>query len=89
MDPRQGNELRQDSVEEYKQPVDEPKWIWGVTCASHAHIGVTKLRISIQDVHLIFQIIAFSSDQMTSESVNKLKEIHDDIEERENLYQVC
>ena len=60
-------------------------WVWGVTSESYAHIGITKLRISIQDVHLLFQIVTFASDQITSESVNKLKEIHDDIEERENV----
>lgn len=64
---------------------NQMKWIWGVTCQQHAAIGATKLRISIQDVHLLFQIVAFSSDLITSESVCKLKEIHDDIEEREQF----
>ena len=44
------------------------------------------MRISIQDVHLLFQIVAFSSDMITAESVSKLKEIHDNIEEREVMH---
>jgi hypothetical protein len=66
--------------------VRERKYIWGVTSASHAAIiGITKLRISIQDIHLLFQIVANAADSITDEYVIKLKEIHDNIEERENL----
>lgn len=52
-------------------------------CLQDAFITDTILRISIQDVHLLYKLIAFSSDLIASESINKLKEIHEDIEERE------
>lgn len=61
------------------------KWVWGVECKQDAIISTTKLRISIQDVHLLYRIVAYSGDMITNESVNKLKEIHDNIEERENI----
>lgn len=62
-------------------------YIWGVSSETKAFIGHLKIRLSIKDVHLLFQIVAYAGDSITNESVSKLKEIHDNIEERENIQQ--
>ena len=70
----------------HSQPQAKAKdYIWGVSSETKAFIGRLKIRLSIKDVHLLFQIVAYAGDSITNESVNKLKEIHDNIEERENM----
>lgn len=44
-------------------------------------IGKVKLKLSITDLHLFFQIAAFQSETIAQETVKKLKFIQQDLEE--------
>ena len=52
-------------------------WKWGVNMFSSSYIGNTKVKISIQDVHLIFQICSFASDSIMTDGIMKLQDIND------------
>lgn len=44
------------------------------------NIGKTKVKISLQDIALIMQITNFANDQIATETVQTLQELHEKIE---------
>ena len=56
---------------------------WGVNTFSQINVGRTKVKISLQDIALIMQITSYSNEQMTLETVQKLHEIKEKIEQKD------
>ncbi len=56
---------------------------WGVNTFSQINVGKTKVKISLQDIALIMQITSYSNEQMTLETVQKLHEIKEKIEQKD------
>jgi hypothetical protein len=53
---------------------------WGVTTQTKMQCGQLQLKMSMLDLHLIMQVIAFASEQMAKETVYRLQEIEKGID---------
>ena len=51
---------------------DMRQWKWGVNQNVLGQIGSTKIKVSLQDMHLVLQICSFATDSIMSDGVAKL-----------------
>ena len=53
---------------------------WGVKIETEVTLGRVQLELSIMDLHLIMQVVAFMSDLMVQETVKRLQDIEKSID---------